>query len=206
MGVYDDQVLPRLMTVVCGNQRMAKVRRRALEGLSGTVVELGFGAGPNVPLYPAEVERVYAVEPSDVARRLARKRIDASVVPVELVGLDGQDLPLPDASADAVLSTWTLCTIPDVERALQECRRVLVPGGRLFFLEHGLAENPVLAGKQRRWTPMQQRIAGGCRLDRPIDDLVTGAGFEIERLFRFTLPGPKTMNAMYAGVGVNLGG
>lgn len=202
MGVYEHQVLPRVIDVVCANRRMEEVRRRALEGLHGTVLEIGFGSGANVPVYPPEVERVLAVEPSEVARRLATRRLRGSDVPVEVIGLDGQSLPADDGSVDCVLSTFTLCTIPDATVALRECRRVLRAGGRLFFLEHGLADDERVARRQRRFTPLQRRIAGGCELDRPIDHLVTGAGFELERLFRFTLPGPKTMNQMYAGVGI----
>jgi ubiquinone/menaquinone biosynthesis C-methylase UbiE len=200
MGLYEDRVLPRIIAVLLDNKRMAKVRRPALEGLSGTVLELGFGSGPNVGLYPPEVDRVFAVEPSEVARRQASKRIAKTDVPVEFVGLDGQSLPVDDESVDAVLSTWTLCTIPDVATALTESRRALRPGGRLFFLEHGLSEDPKVAARQHRFTPFQKKVAGGCHLDRDIGAIVTDAGFEIERLSRFAIQGPKIMSSMYAGV------
>jgi SAM-dependent methyltransferase len=153
-------------------------------------------------LYPAEVERVLAVEPSMRARELAAKRIEASPVAVELVGLDGQALPLDDGVADCVLSTWTLCTIPDVEAAMAEARRVLKPGGRFFFLEHGVSTDPRVARWQHRLTPIQRRVAGGCHLDRDIRRIVLDAGFELERFTNFTIGRPKVMNFMYSGVGV----
>jgi ubiquinone/menaquinone biosynthesis C-methylase UbiE len=205
MGFYAEQVLPRVVDLVCGTKRMTKIRRPSLEGLGGTVVELGFGSGPNVPLYPETVDRVLAVEPSHVARRRAAQRIAESRVPVEFVGLDGERLPIADESADAVLSTWTLCTIPDVAAALAEARRVLRPGGRLFFLEHGLSDDPAVARRQHRLTPLQRRIAGGCHLDRDIAALVRDAGFTTEKLRTFTIQGPKAMSFMYSGVAVKPG-
>jgi ubiquinone/menaquinone biosynthesis C-methylase UbiE len=200
MGFYGEQILPRVTHLVCANKAMQKVRRPALEGLSGTVVEIGFGSGPNVGLYPSGVDKVYAVEPSQVARTMASERVAASEVDVEFIGLTGEQLPLPDASVDSVLSTFTLCTIPDVDQALREARRVLKPGGRLFFLEHGLAESPKVQKWQHRLDPIQQRVAGGCHLARRIDDLVADAGFDIDRLARFTIAGPKTHSSMYCGV------
>lgn len=199
MGFYEEQVLPRAIDVMLGNRAMGKLRRRALEGLDGTVVELGFGSGTNVPYYPAAVERVLAVDPSAVGRKLAAKRLAASTVPVEFVGLDGQSLPLADHSVDNALSTWTLCTIPDVDAALAEVRRVLKPGGRLYFLEHGLSSDPKIARRQHRFDKLQQRFAGGCHLDRDIAALVARAGFEIEKSENFVISGPKIMSYMYAG-------
>jgi ubiquinone/menaquinone biosynthesis C-methylase UbiE len=200
VGFYEDQVLPRAIDVLLGNKKMGKLRRRAIEGLSGTVVEIGFGSGTNVPYYPPEIERVYAVDPAMVGRKLAAKRLAASSIPVEFVGLDGAALPLEDASVDNALSTWTLCTIPDVEAALQEVRRVVRPGGHLVFLEHGLSADPRVAHRQHRFNRIQQRFAGGCNLDRDPAALITAAGFDIERLDRFVIAGPKIMSSMYAGV------
>jgi ubiquinone/menaquinone biosynthesis C-methylase UbiE len=157
------------------------------------VLEIGFGSGLNLPEYPATVERVLAVDPSGVGRTLAAKRIAASPIPVEFVGLDGQDIPLGDASVDAALSTFTLCTIPDPTRALAEVRRVIRPNGRLHFLEHGLCPDPDVARWQHRCNGMQQRVAGGCNLDRAVDRLVDDAGFEIEALANGFLDGPKPM-------------
>jgi ubiquinone/menaquinone biosynthesis C-methylase UbiE len=181
---------------------MQRVRRPALEGLSGVVLELGFGSGPNVPLYPAGVERVLAVDPSPVAFRLARRHLASSPVPVEPVGRDGARLDLPDDSVDSVLTTFTLCTIPDVSAALAEARRVLRPGGRLFYLEHGLTPDPGVARSQARFEAVQKRLAGGCHLTRDIEALVVGAGFELERSARFDVRGPKTQSHLYSGAAV----
>jgi ubiquinone/menaquinone biosynthesis C-methylase UbiE len=199
VGFYDDQVLPRVIDVLLGSKRMGKLRTRAMEGLEGRVVELGFGSGTNVPYYPAAVERVYAVDPALVGRKLAAKRLASSPVPVEFVGLDGASIPLDDGSADNALSTWTLCTIPDVDSALREVRRVLRPGGKLLFLEHGIADDPDLARRQHRFNPIQRKIAGGCHITRDPIALLEAAGFELEHSAKFTIPGPKLMSFMYAG-------
>jgi ubiquinone/menaquinone biosynthesis C-methylase UbiE len=139
VGLYSEHVLPRWMNVGCGMKSVEPLRRRVCAGLAGDVLEIGFGSGHNVPFYPAAVAQVDAVEPSDVGWRLAGKRLAATRGPVRRSGLDGQSLPFADASHDAALSTWTLCTIPDVAAALRDVRRVLKPGGTLHFLEHGLA-------------------------------------------------------------------
>ena len=202
MGFYENQVLPRVIDVLLGNKEMGKLRRRALEGISGTVVEIGFGSGTNVPYYPPEIDRVLAVDPATVGRKLAAKRLAAADTPVEFIGLDGQSLPLQDASIDNVLSTWTLCTIPDVGAALGEIHRVLKPGGRLYFLEHGVSDDPVVARRQHRFDPVQQRVAGGCHVNRDHSALIRSAGFELERVANFSIAGPKIMSYMYAGAAV----
>ncbi len=199
MGVYEDQVLPRVINVMLGGKEIGELRRRALSGLAGSVVELGFGSGTNVPFYPPSVDRVYAVDPAVVGRKLAAKRLAASRVPVEFVGLDGATIPLDDSSVDAALSTWTLCTIPDVEAALAEVRRVLRPGGQLVFLEHGLSDDPRVARRQHRFDGIQQRVAGGCHLDRDPAALIAASGMTIEAVETFTVAGPKIMSFMYAG-------
>lgn len=200
MRFYEENILPRLVEITCANKGMDRIRRPALAGLSGVVLEVGFGSGANAPLYPPEVTKVYAVEPSMVSRQRSAERVARSSAEVEFVGVDGQQLPLEDACVDNALSTWTLCTIPDVEAALGEIRRVLKPGGGLYFLEHGLAEEEKVQKWQHRLTPLQRRVAGGCHLDRDIDDLVERSGLEIERLKRFTVTGPKTFGSMYCGV------
>ena len=182
MGVYSDRVLPRILNASCGSRKLDPLRRRVCAGLAGEVVEIGFGSGLNIPFYPAGVVRVAAVEPSDTGWRLAGARCRATEVPVVRSGLDGQSLPFADDSFDAALSTWTLCTIPDVAAALGELRRVLRPGGALHFLEHGLAPDEQVRRWQRRLDPVQRRVAGGCRFTRPVVELLTTAGFTIREL------------------------
>jgi ubiquinone/menaquinone biosynthesis C-methylase UbiE len=167
------------VNVVMNNPAMRKGRARVCEGLEGEVLEIGFGSGHNIPFYPPTVTRVRGVEPSALAVRLAADRMRASTVPIEVVGLDGQRLDLPDQEVDHVLSTWTLCTIPDVEAALREVRRVLKPDGTFHFVEHGRAPDERVRRWQRRLEPAQKALAGGCHLTRPITELVEAAGLEI---------------------------
>jgi ubiquinone/menaquinone biosynthesis C-methylase UbiE len=201
MGLYSEHVLPRVIDVVGSGKKVDPLRRRVCAGLAGDVVELGFGSGPNVSFYPAAVTRVDAVEPSDVGWKLAGKRLQAAKVPVRRSGLDGQALPFPDASHDAALSTWTLCTIPDVVAALREVRRVLKPGGTLHFVEHGLAPDESVRRWQRRLEPLQKRAFGGCHLTRQVVELLTDAGFTITELDVFYEDGaPKIWGADSLGV------
>jgi SAM-dependent methyltransferase len=202
MGIYEDRVLPRVVDKMCGAREMTRWRAATVDGLAGTVVEIGFGSGLNVPVYPPEVERVHAVEPAAVARRLAAPRIAASSVPVDHVGLRGESLPLDDDSCDGALCTFTLCTIPGVEQALAEVRRVLRPGGRFHFLEHGLAPDAGVVRWQRRLEPLQRRLAGGCHLTRDPVALVTAAGFEIERVEHRYARGPKPWSWFTTGVAI----
>lgn len=200
MGLYGDQILPRLIDKMCGTRDMKAWREKATAGLTGTVVEIGFGSGHNVPLYPPEVERVLAVEPSGVARKLAAARIGASTIPVEFIGLDGQGLPLGDASVDAALSTFTLCTIPDERLALRELFRVLRPGGLLHVVEHGLSGDEKVQHRQHRIEPINRRVAGGCHLTRDHWAAIRDAGFEIEHATTEQAKGPKTHACFYLGV------
>lgn len=188
------------MNVACARSDIAELRSRIVDGLAGDVVEIGFGSGLNVPHYPDAVRKVFAVDPSVLGRRLASRRLAASPVPVSFAGLDGQTLGLPAESVDAALSTFTLCTIEDALEALAELRRVLRPGGRLHFLEHGLSPERRVARWQHRLTPLQRRLCGGCHFDRPIDALVSAGGFEITALRNYHLKGPKTVGYMYEGV------
>lgn len=201
-SAYERNVLPRLMNAACGVRALQPLRRRACAGLDGEVLELGFGSGLNLPCYPAGVTGVVAVEPSDLSWKLAGPRIAAAPFPVTRSGLDGQALPFDDGSFDAALTTWTLCTIPDAAAALAQVRRVLRPGGRLHFLEHGLAPDERVRRWQRRFEPVQIKIAGGCHFTRPIAGLLTGAGFEITALDVFYQGRPKFAGADSLGVAV----
>jgi ubiquinone/menaquinone biosynthesis C-methylase UbiE len=201
VGVYGDHVLPRLIDFGCNTKVARPQRRRVCEGLAGEVVEIGFGSGLNIPYYPPVVTRVAAVEPADVCWKLAGKRLQEARVPVERAGLDGASLPFEDDAFDAALSTWTMCTIPDIDAALGELRRVLKPGGTLHFVEHGLAPDHGVQKWQHRLEPVQKRLFGGCHLTRSTIDLVRSAGFEIEQADRYYEEGtPKFLGANSLGV------
>jgi SAM-dependent methyltransferase len=200
VSFYGDQIVPRLTDLTLRGRPFDSLRARVTADLQGEILEIGFGSGRNVPYYPATVTRVRAIEPSAVGRKLAAGRVADSLVPIEFVGLEGEDLPVDDASVDHVLTTWTLCTIPDVARALHDVRRVLRPGGAFHFVEHGRAPDPLVARWQDRLTPIQRRLAGGCHLNRPIDELVAASGLVLERLDHPTVPGPRTFTYTYEGV------
>jgi len=204
MGFYDEHVLPRMINVACGVKPLRTLRERTCEGLHGRVLEVGFGSGLNIPYYPPGVTSVAAIEPADTGWKLAGRRVSAAPVPIERTGLDGQTLPLSDNSCDAALSTYTLCTIPDVTAALDELRRVLKPGAALHFLDHGLAPDPGVQRWQHRLDPLQQRLFGGCHLTRPIAELVTEAGFTISEVDIFYEKGaPKIWGAASLGIAVS---
>jgi ubiquinone/menaquinone biosynthesis C-methylase UbiE len=190
--------------MACGRAEHDPIRRRTAAELHGRVVEIGFGSGHNVPFYPDAVESVSAVEPADLGWKLASKRLARATVPVLRAGLDGQQLPFEDDSFDTALSTWTMCTIPDIDAALRELRRVLIPGGTVHFVEHGLAPDAKVQTWQHRLDPVQSTLFGGCHLDRDIRGTIERAGFEIRYLDTFYQhPGPKFVAALSLGVAVS---
>lgn len=190
MGWWGDRIVPRVTDVSLRGRDVGEWRATVCEGLAGQVLELGFGSGLNARWYPDGVISVRAVEPSDLMWEMSGRRRARTAVPVERTGLDGQQLADPDASVDHVLFTFTLCTIPDVARALAEVRRVLRPGGTVRFVEHGVSPDVVVQRWQHRLDGVEQRVAGGCHLVREPVALLGRSGFEVDVLRQDYLPGP----------------
>jgi ubiquinone/menaquinone biosynthesis C-methylase UbiE len=199
VGIYGEQFLPRFINVICGTKEFRPIRDEVCEGLHGDVVEIGFGSGLTVPHLPSDITGLWAVDPSRVGQKLAAKRVAASPVPVHYAGLDGARLDLPDDRFDGAISIMTLCTIPDVDGALQELRRVLKPGAPFHFAEHGHSPDAKVARRQDQFNGLENRLVGGCNLNREMDALITKAGFAIESLRNFYLSGPKAMGYMFVG-------
>lgn len=200
MGFYTDRIWPRLLNAAMSPKRTGATRARVCAGLAGDVVEIGFGTGHNLAYLPAEVTSLRVVEPSGLGVQLAGARIAASTIPVEVAGLDGQVLPFVDGSADAVLCTWSLCTIPDAVQAVREVRRVLKPGGALHFVEHGRAPDASVRVWQDRLDGLEQRIAGGCHLNRDIVAILEAGGLQITSLDTYYEKGePRAFASMYLG-------
>jgi ubiquinone/menaquinone biosynthesis C-methylase UbiE len=199
MGLYDRWVLPWLLDLAMRNRALARYRDRVLAAAQGDVLEIGVGAGLNLPRYGAAARHICALDPSAALLRRAAARRAAAPCPVALLRGVAEHLPFAAASFDTLVMTWTLCSIPDSMAALGEMRRVLKPGGRLLFVEHGLAPEPRVAHWQYVLTPHWQRFAGGCHLDRPIAELIRGAGFRLDTLATGYLPGPRPWTFMYEG-------
>jgi ubiquinone/menaquinone biosynthesis C-methylase UbiE len=189
-SLWNDHLLPRAIEVTCSDRATGTWRDQVCAPVSGEVLEVGFGSGTNLAHYPDAVSTVLAVEPSEVAWRRAQSAISDFRRPVVRIGLDGASLSMSDDSVDAVVSSYTMCTIGDLDSALAEFRRVLRPGGRLHFVEHSLSPDEPVAARQRRWQPRWEKVAGGCHLDRDIPGLVSAAGFTVAELDAFYAPGP----------------
>lgn len=200
MSFYDDRVLPHLINLACGSKPARKQREKVVPLAAGDVLEIGFGSGLNLPWYdPAKVRRIWALEPASGMRKLAQKNIEASGLEVELIDLPGEEIPLDPDSVDSVVITYTLCTIPDVHAALAGVRRVLRPGGRLFYCEHGKAPDAGVHAWQNRLNPAWRRFAGGCNMNRDIPALLNDAGFEIEEDNRMYVPGIRALSYNFWG-------
>jgi ubiquinone/menaquinone biosynthesis C-methylase UbiE len=199
MGVYERWIVPRLLDLAMRNRLLHHHRQQTLASARGLVLEVGVGSGVNLPLYGPAVTRVVGLDPSPQLLRLASRRAADAVVPVSLLRGSAEHVPFADAVFDTIVMTWTLCSIPNPMAALTEMRRVLRPGGRLIFVEHGLSPEIKTARWQHRLTPYWKRISGGCHLDRKMDELIRSAGFEIDAMETGYMKGPKPWTFMYQG-------
>lgn len=188
MGLYRDHIFPHVLEWLLGTRQAMEFRHRALADARGSVLEIGFGTGLNLGCYPPAVERMTLIDPERLLAKRVAKRIAAAPFPVEMAFLDAAHLPFAEHSFDTVVSTWTLCTVPEVHHAVAEIHRVLKPGGNFLFLEHGRSDDPAVARKQDRWNGVQKVIGCGCHLNRPIDEIVTSSGLRMETLERFEMP------------------
>jgi SAM-dependent methyltransferase len=201
MGFYYDWCLPRILNVAMSTRFVTEERKKCLAGVRGNVLEVGFGSGLNLAYYTSTVQKVVAVDPSTEAAKLARKRIARAPFPVVYLPLAGEHLPAPDESFDSVVSTFTLCTIRDPSAALRQMARVLKPRGRFYFVEHGRSYEPKIQRWQDRLNGLQNRICGGCNLNRDIERLIRDAGFEMESLEQYYGQGqPKVIAYLTRGI------
>jgi ubiquinone/menaquinone biosynthesis C-methylase UbiE len=197
---YEGYVLPRLVDLAMRNKEVERYRARVIPTAQGRVLEIGGGSGLNLAYYErGAVSRLYTLDPSAALVRMARKRLTRAAVAAELLVGSAEDIPLAERSVDTVVSTWTLCSIPDVARALREARRVLKPGGSLLFVEHGHSPDARVARWQERIEPLWKPLAGGCHLTRRIDRLIREAGFDIAELENEYLKGPRAFTYTYCG-------
>jgi len=199
MSFYQDQIVPLLISMAMRQKNLAAYRRRVVPAAEGRVLEIGVGSGLNLPLYSANVRQVIGLDPSAKLLRMARRAGSRAAPPVQFIKGSAEQIPLDPVSIDTVVMTWTLCSIPDPVRALRDMRRVLRPGGRLLFVEHGLAPDPNVVRWQDRLTPVWKSIGGGCHLNRAVASLIDLAGFQVDRLETGYMRGPKPLTFMYEG-------
>jgi ubiquinone/menaquinone biosynthesis C-methylase UbiE len=198
MGVYNNLILLRLCDLAMRNKDMLPYRQRVIGGAEGRVLEIGIGSGLNLPFY-RNIREIIGLEPAPRLIAMARQAAESMSTPVTFIEGSAVAVPIADLSIDTVVTTWTLCTIPDAARALSEMRRVLKPSGRLLFVEHGVAPDASVRVWQNWLTPPWKRISGGCHLNRPIRSMIAGAGFDFERLETGYMPGLRPMSFLYQG-------
>jgi ubiquinone/menaquinone biosynthesis C-methylase UbiE len=199
MSFYQRYIIPRLTHLAMRQKQLLPFRQRVIGAAEGRVLEIGIGSGLNFPLYSGTVASVIGLEPSSELLNMARPRAEAAAAPITLLDASAETIPLDSGTIDTVVTTWTLCTVPNAAQALGEMRRVLRPGGALLFVEHGRAPEPGVARWQDRLDPLWSRLAGGCHLNRKMDDLIGGSGFRIDALENARLPGPRTHTFLYSG-------
>ncbi|MBI2508900.1 MAG: class I SAM-dependent methyltransferase [Betaproteobacteria bacterium] len=199
MNFYDRWVLPWLIELGMRNKEARRYRERVIPQATGRVLEVGVGSGLNLPFYGAGVDHLFALEPSPELRKMAGRKTRGARFAVEFLDRSAEEIPLERASVDTVVTTWTLCTIPEAVRALEEMKRVLKPGGVLLFVEHGLAPEPGVQAWQHRLNPLWNRIGGGCNLNRKIDDLILRSGFRLVELETEYIKGLKPLSFTYSG-------
>jgi ubiquinone/menaquinone biosynthesis C-methylase UbiE len=199
MGFYSDIILPRLCDLAMRNKQLVPFRERVIGAAEGRVLEIGVGSGKNLPFYRPPVREVLALEPAPRLIAMARSASRASSMPVTFLEASAEAIPLDEHSVDTVVTTWTLCSIPQAATALAEMRRVLRPSGKLLFAEHGQAPDASVRRWQDRLTPAWRYIGGGCHLNRPIRSMIEAAGYRIDRIETGYIPGPKPMTFMYEG-------
>ena len=197
MGFYENHILPALINLSMRHADHDPYRKRVLAQAEGRVLEIGVGSGLNFRFYTDRATEILGIEPHP--KLLAMASSKNSAVPSKLIAGSAESIPLDDRSVDTVVSTWTMCSLPNLAAALCEMRRVLKPTGQLLFVEHGLAQDERVRRRQIRWTPLSKRLAGGCHLDRPISKLVEDAGFRIERVETGYMRGPKPLTFTYEG-------
>lgn len=198
MGFYSDFVLPRLCDLAMRNKRLLPYRERVIGAAEGRVLEIGIGSGLNLPFY-RHVREVIGLEPAPRLIAMARRTAASATTPLTFIEGSAAAMPIDDRSIDTVVTTWTLCTIPDAALALQEIHRVLKPSGKLLFVEHGLSPDASVRAWQNWLTPPWKRISGACHLNRPIRSIIENAEFSFERLETGYMPGPKAMAFLYEG-------
>jgi ubiquinone/menaquinone biosynthesis C-methylase UbiE len=199
MGFYNNVILPRLCHLVMRNRSLVPYRERVIASAEGRVLEIGIGSGLNLPFYGPHVREIVGLEPAPRLIAMARQVAERIPMPVTFMEESAAAIPLDDNAVDTVVMTWTLCTIPQADRALSEMRRVLKPNGRLLFVEHGLAPDDGVRRWQDWLTSAWKRISGGCHLNRQIQSMIESAGFRFDRLHTAYMPGPKPMSFIYEG-------